>query len=76
MRSGSFRERCGSELAETRAPRRWDKGCLALLAAGLLLLTGGCPIDTDQLIADLVQAGLESATNSLVETLSTYLAGN
>jgi len=41
-----------------------------------LLLTGGCPIDTDQLIADLVQAGLESATNSLVETLSTYLAGN
>jgi hypothetical protein len=37
---------------------------------------GGCPIDSDKLTTDVVQAALESVTNSLVEALSTYLAGN
>jgi hypothetical protein len=49
---------------------------LAILGGALLLLTGGCPIDSDQLVADVVRAALESATNSFVETLSTFLAGN
>jgi hypothetical protein len=40
------------------------------------MVTGGCPVDTDQLAADVIRAALESATNSFVDTLSTYLAGN
>jgi hypothetical protein len=47
-----------------------------LLTGALLLPMGGCPIDSDALIADVVRAALESATNSFIETLSTYLAGN
>ena len=49
---------------------------LVILGGALLLLMGGCPVDSDQLIADVIRAALESATNSFVETLSTYLAGN
>jgi hypothetical protein len=47
-----------------------------VLGGALLLLMGGCPIDTDQLIADVVQAALDSATNSFVDALSAFLAGN
>jgi len=46
-----------------------------LLTAALLLLIGGCPIDTSELTTSVVQAALESISNSLVEALSTYLAG-
>jgi hypothetical protein len=46
-----------------------------LLAGALLVAMGGCPVDSDELVADVVRAALESATNSFVETLSTYLAG-
>jgi len=47
-----------------------------ILSGALLLLMGGCPIDSDQLIADVIKAALESATTSFVDTLSTYLAGS
>jgi hypothetical protein len=47
-----------------------------ILGGALLLLMGGCPVDSDQLIADVVRAALESATTSFVDTLSTYLAGS
>jgi hypothetical protein len=46
-----------------------------ILSGALVLLMGGCPIDSDQLIADVVRAALESATNSFIDTLSTFLAG-
>jgi hypothetical protein len=48
---------------------------LLILSGALVLLMGGCPIDSDQLIADVVRAALESATNSFIDTLSTFLAG-
>ena len=47
-----------------------------ILGGALLLLMGGCPIDSDALIADVIQAALESATNSFIEALSAYLAGS
>ncbi|MFH1747670.1 MAG: hypothetical protein ABIG44_11565 [Planctomycetota bacterium] len=48
----------------------------ALLAGAVLLLTGGCPVDTDDLTANVLQAALQSISDSLVEAVSTYLAGN
>lgn len=47
---------------------------VALLAVTAALLIGGCPVDTDQLIADVVAAALQSASDSFVQTLSEYLA--
>ncbi|MBN2446835.1 MAG: hypothetical protein JXO22_08925 [Phycisphaerae bacterium] len=49
---------------------------ILILATALLLLMGGCPVDLDTLTTDLLQAGLESLSTSLVDALSTYLAGN
>ena len=51
---------------------RW----LLIFGGALLLLMGGCPIDSDALVADVIKAALESATNSFVEALSAYLAGS
>jgi hypothetical protein len=51
---------------------RW----LVVMSGVLLLLTGGCPIDSEALATDVFQAALDSITNSLGEALSTYLAGN
>jgi hypothetical protein len=53
-------------------------GRLAALAFGgaLLLSLGGCPISGDDVLTATVQAALNAATTSLVDTLSTYLAGN
>ena len=48
----------------------------ALLAGAVLLLTGGCPIDTDDLTASVLEAALQSISDSLVEAASTYLAGS
>ena len=47
-----------------------------MLGGALLFLVGGCPVDMDALITDVVNAALESATNSVVDALSAYLAGN
>lgn len=46
--------------------------------AGLLLLAtlGGCPIDADELAADVTAAALTSISESLVDALELYLAGN
>ena len=44
--------------------------------AALAIATGGCVIDGGQLITDVVQAGLESVTGSLVDALSDYMAGH
>jgi hypothetical protein len=56
--------------------RRYGRiGALVILCGGLLSAMGGCPIDSDALATDVVQAALLSVTNSLVEALSTYLAG-
>jgi len=49
---------------------------LMLLSGALLLLLGGCPIDSDKLATDVAEAALQSVTTSLVEALSTYLTGN
>lgn len=51
-------------------------GCFVILCGVLVLLMGGCPVDTDELITDVTRAALESATNSFVEAFSTFLAGN
>ena len=44
--------------------------------AALMIGTGGCAIDGDQLITDVIQAALDSATGSLVDSLSGHLARN
>ncbi len=51
--------------------------------AGLLVFVviigctlGGCPVDVDDLAAKVLEAGLDSIGTSLVDSLSTYLAGN
>lgn len=49
---------------------------VVFIGVALLLLMGGCPIDSDQLATDVVRAALESITDSAVEALSTFLAGN
>ncbi|MBU0637238.1 MAG: hypothetical protein KKB50_00080 [Planctomycetes bacterium] len=57
--------------------RRSSYSFKVLLMAGvLLLLMGGCPVNTDQLATDIFQAGLESIASSLVDALSAFLAGN
>jgi hypothetical protein len=44
-------------------------------AIGLLsIATSGCAIDGAQLVTDVVQAALDSATTSIVDSLSDYLA--
>ena len=55
--------------------RRWAKR-LGVLSAAFLLQAqmGGCPIDNDALITDIVSAALSSASNSLVEALSNFLS--
>ena len=47
-----------------------------LISAALLLLMGGCPVNTDKLTTDVVEAALQSMATSLVDTLSVFLAGN
>ena len=49
---------------------------LVILTGALLLLAGGCPVDADALVTELLQAALDSISNSLVEALSSYLAGS
>lgn len=57
----------------TRLPRR----LVALMLAGAFLLPmGGCPVNGDQVLTEVVRAALETATSSLVDTLSSYLATN
>ena len=57
--------------------RGWKRiGGVIILGGALLLGTGGCPVDEDALATDVVQAALTSITNSLVDALSTQLAGS
>ena len=51
--------------------------CMPLLvgAALLLLPLSGCAVDTNELAVDVLRAALDSVSNSLVDTLSQYLAG-
>lgn len=51
-------------------------GGFIFLGGALFLLMGGCPIDGDLLTTEVVDAALQSITSSLVDALSTYLAGN
>lgn len=54
----------------------WARRLIAVLLFGTVGVAGsGCAIDSDQLVTDVVQAALNSATTSLVDTLSAYLAG-
>lgn len=48
----------------------------ALVGGAILILPGGCPIDADDLTTSVVQAALESITDSVVSALSAYLAGS
>ncbi|MGD8453576.1 MAG: hypothetical protein PVJ57_17315 [Phycisphaerae bacterium] len=41
-----------------------------LLLAAVTLLSGGCPIDTNDLITDVAAAALTSMADSLVDSLS------
>ncbi len=54
--------------------RSWRTGTLFLGSIGLLAV-GGCPIDSADVVTQTVQAGLEAIVASLVDSLSTYLAG-
>lgn len=70
-------QQLGSDIVSLRTLGfRTHRCCLMVLAGGLLLLTGGCPVDVDKLSVALLQAGLDSVTGSLIEALQTYLAGN
>ncbi len=53
-------------------------GCLGALVLGgaLLLSLGGCPINGDDVLTATLQAALDAATQSLVDSVSKYLAGN
>jgi hypothetical protein len=35
---------------------------------------GGCPVDTSKLVTDVVAAALQSASDSIVDALSAFLA--
>jgi hypothetical protein len=53
----------------------WWLGTLVL--AGILLMSiGGCPIDSDLVVTETTRAALQAAVDSLVDSLSQYLAGN
>lgn len=45
-----------------------------VLAAAVVLLAGGCPIDVDQLLTDVLDAALQSASTSLVDSFSDSLS--
>lgn len=45
-----------------------------VLAATVVLLAGGCPIDVDQLLTDVLNAVLQSASTSLVDSFSDSLS--
>jgi hypothetical protein len=49
-------------------------GCVVLMGLSVTLLTG-CPVDTDELATAVTEAALNSVTNSIVDSLATYLAG-
>ena len=51
--------------------------CLPLLACVVVLLVplSGCAVDTNELAVDVLRAALDSVSNSIVDTLSQYLAG-
>jgi hypothetical protein len=51
-------------------------GGVVILAGAVALTLGGCPIDWDAFVTDVVAAGIESASTSFLDALSTYLAGN
>lgn len=61
----------------TRKLRSLLAGC-GLLTGGVIVLLslGGCPVDNEAVLTEVVRAALDTASNSLVEALSTYLAGN
>jgi len=44
------------------------------MGLSVTLLTG-CPVDTDELATAVTEAALNSVTNSIVDSLATYLAG-
>ncbi len=46
------------------------------MGGALLLTQTGCPIDTDALLTDTIQAALQSITDSFVATLAQQLAGS
>jgi hypothetical protein len=46
------------------------------LAAAAFAVTGGCPIDSNTVVTETVQAALTAVVTSLVDSLSQYLAGN
>jgi methyl coenzyme M reductase subunit C len=48
-------------------------GTLALACAALFAL-GGCPVDKNDVITATVQAALDAASKSFVDSLSAYLA--
>ena len=60
-----------------KAPALRSGTDLALVLAGVLLMSiGGCPIDSDVVVTETTRAALQAAVDSLVESLSQYLAGN
>jgi hypothetical protein len=62
---------------ETRPARRPVRRIAALLLVmtPLLMAANGCPVDGQAVITDSVSAALTAVVKSLVDSLSTYLAG-
>ncbi|MCC6358139.1 MAG: hypothetical protein IT450_05310 [Phycisphaerales bacterium] len=69
--------RKGDLIVKTMTPalvsRRW---AWVVVLAGALLGTGGCPIDSDEVVTESVRAALEAIVSSFVESLGDYLATN
>jgi hypothetical protein len=53
----------------------WRLGMLAL-AGTLLTLVSGCPIDRNTVVTETTRAALQATIDSLVASLSQFLAGN
>jgi hypothetical protein len=62
---------------KARNPRRsmWRLAALLLGTTPLLLAANGCPVDGKTVLTDSVNAALTAVVQSLVDALSTYLAG-
>lgn len=62
---------------ETMTPPQRSRRWLWLCGlAGAILVMGGCPIDSDEVVTESVRAALNAIVSSFVESLGDYLATN
>gem|GEM_PF-4500273 len=53
-----------------------ERSWWVLTGMGLLVWMGGCPIDRDEVFTEALRAALNTAVESLIETVSQQLAGS